>query len=98
MPIQSRVFTSVNVGTEISPNVGVGGSASTPELLRTIADRTRSASVVLDLLVPFGRGDVLAEAHRAGSVLEERPGEAGMLLTTRLPVRHRDRFEEFVVE
>jgi GTP-binding protein HflX len=67
-------------------------------LLSAIADRTRAASVVLDLLVPFGRGDVMAEAHRAGSVLEERPGEAGMHLVTRVPVRHRDRFEEFVVE
>ena len=56
-------------------------------LLETIADRTRAASVVVDLLVPFGRGDVMADVHRAGSVLEERPGEAGMHLTTRLAVR-----------
>jgi GTP-binding protein HflX len=67
-------------------------------LLAAIADRTRAASVVVDLLVPFGRGDVMAAAHRDGSVLEERPGEAGMVLTTRLAVRDRDRFEEFVVE
>jgi GTP-binding protein HflX len=77
-------------------------SATTGEgiepLLATIADRTRTASVVLDLVVPFGRGDVMAEAHRAGSVLEERPGEAGMHLTTRLAVRDRERFEQFIVE
>jgi GTP-binding protein HflX len=69
-----------------------------PALLETISDRTRSSSVVLDLLVPFGRGDVMADAHRAGSVLEERPGEAGMLLTTRLAERDRARFAKYVVE
>jgi GTP-binding protein HflX len=69
-----------------------------PALLETISDRTRSSSVVLDLLVPFGRGDVMADAHRAGSVLEERPSEAGMLLTTRLDERDRGRFAEYVVE
>ena len=68
------------------------------ELLTTIADRTRAASVVLDLLVPFDRGDVMAEAHRAGSVLDQRTGEAGMHLTTRLALRDRERFEAFVVE
>jgi GTP-binding protein HflX len=69
-----------------------------PALLESISDRTRSSSVVLDLLVPFGRGDVMADAHRAGSVLEERPGEAGMLLTTRLAERDRARFAKYVVE
>lgn len=53
-------------------------------LLATIGDRLRIQTRVIDLLVPFDRGDVLAEVHREGEVLVERVGEGGMELTARL--------------
>ena len=93
-PETARLAAAESGALAISAVTGEGIEA----LLATIADRTRAASVVVDLLVPFGRGDVMAEAHRAGSVLEQRPGEAGMHLTTRLAVRDRERFEPFIVE
>jgi GTP-binding protein HflX len=93
-PEAARLAAAESGALAISAVTGEGIEA----LLATIADRTRAASVVVDLLVPFGRGDVMAEAHRAGSVLEQRPGEAGMHLTTRLAVRDRERFEPFIVE
>ena len=93
-PEAGRLANAVPGALAISAVTGEGIEA----LLNTIADRTRAGSVVLELLVPFDRGDIMAEAHRAGSVLEQRSGEAGMLLTTRVALRHRDRFEPFVVE
>ena len=43
-----------------------------------IGDRLRSTTTVVDLLIPFDRGDVLAEVHREGEVLAEEVGEGGM--------------------
>ncbi|CAN5891265.1 GTPase HflX [soil metagenome] len=66
----------------------VGISASTgegvDELLLTIGDRLRAATEVVELLVPFERGDVIAEVHREGEVLDEAVTEGGMALTARL--------------
>ncbi len=66
----------------------VGISASTGEgiehLLLTIGDRLRSTTDVVELRIPFDRGDILAEVHREGEVLTETVGEAGMELTARL--------------
>jgi GTP-binding protein HflX len=66
----------------------VGISALTGEgveqLLLTIGDRLRAQTTVVDLLIPFDRGDVLAEVHREGEVLSESVGEGGMALTARL--------------
>ena len=53
-------------------------------MLATIGDRLRSTTRVVELLVPFDRGDVLAEVHREGEVLAERIEEGGMRLATRL--------------
>ena len=41
------------------------------ELLRTVADRLRALTNVVELLVPYDRGDVLAAVHREGEVLSE---------------------------
>jgi GTP-binding protein HflX len=71
--------------------------AGIDELLRTVADRLRALGEVLDLAVPFDRGDVLAALHREGEVLSERQGEGAMLLRVRLDDGAVGRFAEFVV-
>jgi GTP-binding protein HflX len=53
-------------------------------LLATIGDRLRHATSVVDLLIPFERGDVLAEVHREGEVLAETVAEGGMVVHARL--------------
>jgi GTP-binding protein HflX len=66
----------------------VGISAVTGQgidlLLATIGDRLRTQTTVVELRIPFDRGDVLAEVHREGEVLDERVGEGAMELTARL--------------
>jgi GTP-binding protein HflX len=66
----------------------VGISAVTGEgvelLLATIGDRLRTQTTVVELHIPFERGDVLAEVHREGEVLSERVGEGAMEVTARL--------------
>jgi GTP-binding protein HflX len=86
-------FNKADVAPEVKRLVdrnpgSVGISASTgegvEELLLTIGDRLRAATEVVELLVPFERGDVIAEVHREGEVLSEAVTEGGMCLTARL--------------
>jgi GTP-binding protein HflX len=67
------------------------------ELLLTIGDRLRQATEVVDLLVPWDRGDVLASVHREGEVLSEAAAEGGMQLRARLVAAGLGRLSEFVV-
>ena len=66
-------------------------------LLEAVADRLRSLTTVVDLVIPYDRGDVLAAAHRAGEVFEESPGEGGMLVRGRFDDASIGQFRDFVV-
>jgi GTP-binding protein HflX len=67
------------------------------DLLRTVADRLRSMMTVVEMVIPFERGDVLAAAHRAGEVLRESAGESGMHIRGRFDDATLSRLREFVV-
>ena len=79
---------------------GVAVSAKTGEgidkLLAAIGDRLRALATVLELVVPYDRGDVLAALHRDGEVLIEVHAEEGMRVRARLGDAERSRFDEFV--
>jgi GTP-binding protein HflX len=76
-------------------------SATTGEgverLLAILGDRLRSVTNVVEMVIPFDRGDLLAAAHRAGEVLGEEPGEGGMHVRGRFDDAAVGRFSEFVV-
>ena len=67
------------------------------DLLRTIGGRLRALMTVVEMVIPFDRGDVLAAAHRAGEVLRESAGETGMHVRGRFDDATLNRFREFVV-
>ena len=66
-------------------------------LLDTLAARLRSLAPIVELLVPYERGDVVAALHREGEVLVEVHAEGGSRVRARLPASAVTRFEEFVV-
>ena len=66
-------------------------------LLEVVAGRLRSLTTVVDLVIPYDRGDLLAAAHRAGEVIEESPGEGGMLVRGRFDDASMGQFRDFVV-
>jgi GTP-binding protein HflX len=68
-----------------------------PELLTTVGDRLRALARIVELVVPYDRGDVLAALHRAGEVLVEMHVEQGTRVRARLPVSANGRFAEFAV-
>jgi GTP-binding protein HflX len=67
------------------------------KLLDRIAGRLRELEPVVELEVPYDRGDVLAALHRDGEVLVEVHVDAGTRVRARLPRSDVVRFDEFVV-
>ncbi len=79
----------------------VAFSAATGEgiedLLRAVGDRLRALTSVVELAIPYDRGDVLAAVHREGEVLVEMPSEGAMRLRARIDDAALGRFGAFVV-
>ncbi len=85
----SRVAGSVAV----SAHTGEGIDA----LLNAISDRVRALTTVVELFIPFDRGDMLAAVHREGQVLVEQPEIDGMRVRARLEAGSVGRLRRFVV-
>jgi GTP-binding protein HflX len=67
-------------------------------LLEAIGDRLRALARVVELEVPYDRGDVLAAVHREGEVLVERHHDDFSQLRVRLDEAGAARFREWAVE
>jgi GTP-binding protein HflX len=65
--------------------------------LNVLSDRLRALDVVVELVVPYARGDVLAAVHREGEVIVEAPEDDSVRLRARLDEAGASRFREFVV-
>jgi GTP-binding protein HflX len=68
------------------------------ELLRSVGDRLRAAANVIELVVPFERGDIVAALHREGEVLMEAHDESGTRMRVRVDPAAAARFAQFVSE
>ncbi len=66
------------------------------EFLRVVADRLRGSDRVVELVVPWERGDVLAAIHREGEVVGQTDGEQAATLQVVLDEVGKARFAEFV--
>ncbi|MGZ6979667.1 MAG: GTPase HflX [Acidimicrobiia bacterium] len=70
--------------------------AGVDELPRVIGERMRALERVVELQVPYDRGDVLAGLHRDGEVLVEVHEEGGTRVRARLPQAVTGRYVDFV--
>jgi GTP-binding protein HflX len=77
-------------------------SAATGEgidrLVEIVGDRLRAQAQLLELLVPYDRGDVVAAAHREGEVISEAHEDGGTRLVARIDPAGAARFREFLSE
>jgi GTP-binding protein HflX len=89
----SRLAKSHDGAVAFSAATGEG----VDELLRTVADRLRSLTNIVELAIPYERGDLLAAVHREGEVLVEMPDDDAMRLRVRLDDAALGRFVEYVV-
>jgi GTP-binding protein HflX len=65
-------------------------------LLRTLSDRLRALAKVVELVVPYDRGDIVAAIHRSGEVLVESHEETATRLRVRLDAADLGRFREWL--
>jgi GTP-binding protein HflX len=66
------------------------------KFLDVLAERLRSLNTVVELSVPYDRGDVLAALHREGEVLVEVHDDRATRVRARLPRGGLERFREFL--
>ena len=67
------------------------------ELLRAVGDRLRALADVVELVVPYDRGDLLAAVHREGEVVSEAHEDGGVRIRARLDEAGRARFADVAV-
>ncbi len=93
-PEEARRQVKLHPGSvAISATTGRG----VDDLLNAVSDRLRAVAEVVELLVPYDRGDVLAALHREGEVLSAVHDDAGIRVRARLSGPSAGRLAEFVV-
>ncbi len=70
--------------------------AGIDDLLVALSDRLRSLAAVIELVVPYDRGDVLAAIHREGEVVSTAEEDGVLRVRARLSEASTGRLAEFV--
>lgn len=100
------VFNKIDLNPDIDALMSrypgsVAASAETGDgtdrLLEALSDRLRSMTELVELAVPYDRGDILARIHREGQVLTEVADESGVRVRARLDPDSKGRLIEFVM-
>jgi GTP-binding protein HflX len=88
----ARLLAAHQGSSTVSARTGAG----LPELLTAMGDRLRVADRVVELVIPWARGDVLAAVHREGEIVCEVAGEETNRIRVVLDDVGKARFREFV--
>ncbi|MHB8669933.1 MAG: GTPase HflX [Acidimicrobiales bacterium] len=80
-----------------SVTISARTGAGIDSLLVAVGDRLRALADVVELVIPWTRGDVLAAVHREGEVLVESHEEEGTRVRARLEPSGMSRVAPFVV-
>jgi GTP-binding protein HflX len=101
------VFNKSDVAPEVAAELvqrhegSVSVSARTGQgvdlFLHTLSDRLRTLSKVVELLIPYDRGDLLAAVHREGEVLSTSHEDNAVRVRARLADASAGRLAEYVV-
>jgi GTPase len=93
-PLEAKRLVGEHPG---SVAVSAASGDGIDDLLRVLADRLRSISTIIELAVPYERGDVLAAIHREGEVVSTTDEPGRMRVRARLSDASAGRLAEFVV-
>jgi GTP-binding protein HflX len=91
-PARVRELCEGETALAVSAATGEG----VDKLLSAVGDRLRALATVVELVVPYERGDVLAGLHRDGEVLVEVHADAGTRVRARIDDAALSRYREFV--
>ncbi len=98
----NKVDVSINAKQLVDQHPGsIAISALTgqgiDEFLRTLADRLRELDTVVEMLIPYTHGDVLAALHREGEVLVEAHGNDAVRVRARVDDATANRYREYLI-
>ena len=68
------------------------------DLLRSVSDRLRAMTELVELCVPYDRGDIIAMIHREGQVLTEVADETNLRVRARLDPDSAGRLREWAID
>ena len=88
----SRLMAAHEGSVMVSARTGQG----LPELLVAMGDRLRVGDRVVELEIPWARGDILAAVHREGEIVGERAGEESTRIQVVLDDVGKSRFAAFL--
>ncbi len=92
-PLEAKRLVAGNQGSvAVSALTGEGLEG----LLRVLSDRLRALAAVVELVVPYDRGDVLAAIHREGEMVSSADEGDGLRVRARLAGPSLGRLREFV--
>jgi GTP-binding protein HflX len=77
--------------------LSAGTGEGVDDLVTAVGDRLRALFSVVELVVPYDRGDVVAAVHRHGEVLDEEHGPDATRVRARLHEADVARFADFAV-
>ena len=77
--------------------VGARTGNGITQLVERIGDRLRALATIVELEIPYDRGEVLAALHREGDVLVVVHEEAGTRVRARLPEAVAGRYADLVI-
>ncbi|HUF83379.1 MAG TPA: GTPase HflX [Acidimicrobiia bacterium] len=77
--------------------VSAASGEGVDKLRDVLAERLRALDRIVELAVPYERGDVMAALHREGEVLVEIHGDRETRVRARIPEEDVSRFADFVV-
>ncbi len=93
-PVEAEQLVVDHVGS-VAVSAATGDGIDV--FLRTLADRLRAITKVVELEIPYDRGDVIASVHREGEVVSTTETDSGLRVRARLSEASAGRLSEFVV-
>jgi len=89
--VHNRVIPECLVATSAKSNLNID------LLLETVEQALLQLTVVVECLIPYNKGDLLAEVHKVGTIIDEDFQADGTHVTAYVPPSLRNKLEEFVV-
>ncbi len=101
------VFNKIDIADEVAVNrlanlhpdalfISAHSGAGIDDLLNRLSERADAGRRLVQLRVPYDRGDIIAAAHRLGEVLVEKHDDAFASLDVRLELDDIAYFEDFL--
>ncbi|HUS16171.1 MAG TPA: GTPase HflX [Chloroflexia bacterium] len=93
----ARLVTEMGIPADYVP-VSAEQGIGLDRLLARIGDELNRQALLVTVHIPYAQGELAAEFHRSGAVIDESYDDTGTIITGRLPTRLRMLFSEYITQ